>query len=1001
LSGQTPTAFWLSISHFPMLAVGLNCALGAAEMRPFIEEISAVATVPTICYPNAGLPNEMGEYDEDAALMSEVIGEFARAGFVNIVGGCCGTGPDHITGVLEAVDGVAPRSIPIVPIRSRWSGLEPFTKTDAIPFINVGERTNIAGSARFAKLIRNGDYTSAVAVARQQVESGAQVLDVNLDDGMIDGVEAMQRFLRLISSEPDIVRVPIMIDSSDFAIIEEGLKNVQGKCIVNSISLKDGEEEMIRRANLIRRYGAAVVVMAFDETGQADTIERRVEVCSRAYDVLVNTVGLPPEDIILDPNILTVATGMPEHDAYALDFIKTCKLLKEKLPHVIVSGGVSNVSFSFRGNNALREAMHSAFLYHAIQSGMDMGIVNAGKLPVYADIPDDMLEAVEDVLLLRREDATERLIDFASSMSDTKGLKGKDSEEWRDWPVERRLSHALVKGIDKYVESDTAEAMANYGRPLLVIEGPLMDGMNVVGELFGAGKMFLPQVVKSARVMKKSVAWLLPFMEDEKEGSSSAGKILMATVKGDVHDIGKNIVGVVLACNGYEVIDMGVMVQAEKILRTAREMDVDLIGLSGLITPSLHEMVHIAKEMKRQGFEVPLLIGGATTSKAHTALKVEPEYHGATVHVLDASRAVPAAQSLLSKDNQAAYISAIRADYTKVRARLAKKREANLTTLHRARKNAHTTVVNDALLAEPLQPGLTTFDNFPLEELVACFDWTPFFATWELHGKYPAVLDDKVVGVEARKLHADALRMLDQLVADGLLTARGVVGIWPANRVGDDIEVYADTDRTDVLATLHHLRQQRDKKSSGPHLCLSDFLLDKRDGANDWVGAFVVTAGHGVQKLAAQYEAEHDDYSSIMVKALADRFAEAFAERLHELVRTKVWGYAAGEQLDNEALIATKYRGIRPAPGYPACPDHTEKPTLWQLLDAQARTGVTLTESYAMLPAASVCGLYFANPEARYFGLGPVGKDQVSDYAKRKGMSLDEAERWLAPNLGY
>jgi len=1005
LSGQTTTAFWLSVSHFPLLAVGLNCSLGGREMRPFIAELAASAPVPTICFPNAGLPNELGEYDEHAEETAAIVREFAEAGMVNIVGGCCGTGPEHTEAIVRAVAGIKPRVIPTIEPRQRWSGLESFTKSDAIPFINVGERTNIAGSARFAKLIRKGNYEKAVAVARQQVENGAQVIDINLDDGMIDGVEAMRKFLRLIAAEPDIVRVPIMIDSSDFSIIEEGLRNVQGKAIVNSISLKDGEALFRERAQIIRRYGAAVVVMAFDETGQADTLQRRIDVCTRAYRILVDEVGFAPHDIILDPNVLTVATGMAEHDSYALDFIRSCRALKETLPGVLISGGISNISFSFRGNNALREAMHAAFLYHAIQHGLEMGIVNAGKLPVYAEVPADLLEAVEDVILMRRDDATERLIDFASNMTNKKGLRDAEDDAWRAWPVEKRLSHALVKGIDKYVDADTEEARLKYPRALHVIEGPLMDGMNVVGDLFGAGKMFLPQVVKSARVMKKAVAWLLPFMEDDKDSKQSAGKIVMATVKGDVHDIGKNIVGVVLACNGYEVIDLGVMVPAAVILRKAREVGADIIGLSGLITPSLHEMVHVAKEMERQGFEVPLLIGGATTSKAHTALKVEPNYTKATVHVMDASRAVPVAQALLSSEHHAGFVAKTREEYGRVRMRLANKRKAKLTTLKSARGNGYGQRLNGIATPAPNTPGISVFSEFPLAELTERIDWTPFFATWELHGKYPALLDDPVIGEEARKLHADALSMLDDLVADGSLTARGVVGLWPANRSDDDIEVYSDEERSETVAVLHHLRQQRDKQGEAAHLCLSDFLRERgengADSGVDWIGGFVVTAGHGVAELAAKYEAEHDDYRAIMLKALADRFAEAFAERLHEKVRKELWGYAAEEDLDNDALIAVKYRGIRPAPGYPACPDHTEKPTLWRLLDAEKHTGVTLTEALAMDPAASVCGLYFAHEQARYFGLGPIGEDQVKDYAARKGMSVAEVERWLAPNLAY
>ena len=1012
LSGQTPTAFWLSISHFPLLAAGLNCSLGGREMRPFIEEFSDCATVPTICFPNAGLPNELGGYDEQASETAAIIRELAEAGFVNIVGGCCGTGPEHTAAINAAVQGLTPRTPAKPPIRPRYSGMEPFEKTAAIPFVNVGERTNISGSARFAKLVRKTEseptakgraaaWESAVAVARQQVENGAQIIDINLDDGMIDGVQAMRTFCRLVTAEPDVTRVPVMIDSSDFAVIEEGLRNLQGKCIVNSISLKDGEPEFRRRAQLIRRYGAAVVLMAFDEKGQADTYERRIAVCTRAWKILVDEIGFAAEDIILDPNVLTVATGLAEHDGYALDFLRAARTLKATLPHVLISGGISNVSFAFRGNNAVREAMHAAFLYHGIQNGLEMGIVNAGKMPVYEDIEKGLLERVEDVLLRRRPDATERLTDYASTMTETGGVQDKQAEQWRSWPVQQRLSHALVKGIDKFVEVDTADAYAELGKPLLVIEGPLMDGMSVVGDLFGSGKMFLPQVVKSARVMKKAVAWLLPYMEAEKQTARSAGTILLATVKGDVHDIGKNIVGVVLACNGYEVIDLGVMVPAETILRKAREIGANIIGLSGLITPSLHEMVHVAAEMERQGFSVPLLIGGATTSKAHTAYKVEPAYSHPTVHVLDASRAVPVAQQLLSDEHRDAYVAGIRSDYDKVRERLIRKRDTRVVELAAARNNRFKLDPAASKMCAPNRPGVTALRDFPLGELVERIDWTPFFATWQLSGKFPAILTDKVVGTHARELHRDALIMLDRIVADRSLTAHGVVGLWPANSVGDDIEVYADPKRSAVIGVLHHLRQQRERTGTHPHRCLADYLLARGSEQIDYIGAFAVTAGHGVAELVARYEAEHDDYHAIMAKALADRLAEAFAELLHERVRKDLWGYAANEDLDNDALIAMKYRGIRPAPGYPACPDHTEKPAIWQLLQAQEHTGATLTDSFAMSPAASVCGLYFAHPDAKYFGLGPIGADQVADYARRKGMTRAQCERWLAPNLAY
>jgi 5-methyltetrahydrofolate--homocysteine methyltransferase len=999
LSGQTPEAFWLSISHFPVLSVGLNCALGAEQMRPYLEELSEASRAAISVYPNAGLPNAFGEYDDTPAHMAEVIREFARAGFVNVAGGCCGTTPDHIRAIAEAVRGLQPRTRPTIPPLPRWSGLEPFVVTPDVNFVNVGERTNIAGSRRFAKLVLAGDYDAAVSVARQQVESGAQVIDVCMDEAMLDGRTAMVRFVNLIAAEPDIARVPVMIDSSDWAVIEAGLQCVQGKSIVNSLSLKEGEEAFVERARLLRRYGAAAVIMAFDERGQADSVERRMEVCSRSYRILTERVGFPAEDIIFDPNVLTVATGMPEHDRYALDFIETTRLIKQTLPHALVSGGISNVSFSFRGNDLVREAMHSAFLYHAIAAGLDMGIVNAGALPVYEDIPEELLARVEDVLLARRPDATERLIDYAGTVSGP-AKKKEEALAWRHGTVEERLSHALVHGITEHIDEDTVEALEKLGRPLRVIEGPLMDGMNVVGDLFGSGRMFLPQVVKSARVMKRSVAVLLPALEAEKaEGNGrTQGKILVATVKGDVHDIGKNIVGVVLGCNGYEVIDLGVMTPAHRILEAAREHDVQALGLSGLITPSLHEMVHVAKEMQRQGFTIPLLIGGATTSKTHTAVKVAPAYDAPVVHVLDASRAVGVVGSLLSDELRVGYEQQIRNEYEQVRAKHAAAEAPTLIPLAAARELAPRFDAEGSIVA-PRRPGVHALDPYPLEELVPRIDWTPFFHAWEMGGVYPRVLDDAQKGEQARRLFADAQALLSRIVAERLLTARGVVGLFPASSVGDDIEVYGE-DGT-VRATLHTLRQQKARPAGKPHLALSDYVAPRARGVRDYVGAFAVSTGFGVEELVAGFHAEHDDYSAIMVKVLADRLAEAFAERLHELVRTELWGYSPDEALDNDDLIRGRYRGIRPAPGYPACPDHTEKRTIWALIDAERATGITLTESLAMIPAASVSGLYFAHPEARYFGLGPIGKDQVDDYARRKGLSVEEVERWLAPSLGY
>ena len=997
LSGQTPEAFWISVSHAPLLAVGLNCALGAREIRPHIEALGRLATVAVSCYPNAGLPDEMGEYRQGPEEMAAITREFAEEGLVNLVGGCCGTTPAHIAAIAQAVAGLPPRPLPVVPTLSRLSGLEPFVKTAEIPFVNVGERTNVAGSARFARLIRAGNYDQAVTIARQQVESGAQIIDVNVDDGMIDGPTAMTRFLHLLVAEPDIMRVPVMLDSSDFAVLEAGLKCLQGKCVVNSLSLKDGEQTFLRRARLVRRYGAAVVVMAFDEAGQADSIERRVAVCKRAYGLLTEVVGLPAQDIILDPNVLTVATGMAEHDRYAFDFIETVRLLKGACPGALISGGISNISFSFRGNDVVREAMHAAFLYHAIGAGLDMGIVNAGKVMLYEDIDPPLREAVEDVLLARREDATERLLEIAAKVEGKPAATPAEAAAWRGGTADERLGHALVHGIADYVEADTEEALALHGRPIHVIEGPLMAAMAVVGELFGSGRMFLPQVVKSARVMKRAVAWLRPLMEAEAEASGErAGRVLLATVKGDVHDIGKNIVGVVLACNGYEVIDLGVMVPCERIIAAAREHQVDVIGLSGLITPSLHEMVYVGKELERQGIQLPLLIGGATTSRAHTALKIAPTRSAPVAYVPDASQAAPAVTSLLSATGKDAYVATLLDEQLASRQRLARRDGPILVPLAAARQRRLR--LDQPAPRQPAWVGVKTIDPWPLTDLVDRIDWSPFFSSWQLSGRFPAILDDVVVGKEARKLHADALVVLQELIATDAVQAAAVLGLFPANRRGDDLVIWADADRTQQRAVLHQLRQQRNKQGQAPLLCLSDYLLAEDEGV-DWMGAFAVTAGRGVADVVARFEADGDDYNAIMVKALADRLAEALAERLHERVRRELWGYAAGEDLDNEGLIRGRYQGIRPAPGYPACPDHTEKATMWRLLGAEAAIGVSLTESFAMLPAASVSGLYFAHPQAAYFGLGPVGRDQLEDYAGRKGMTVAETARWLAPNL--
>ena len=1003
-SGQTVEGFWNSISHVPLLSVGMNCALGPKEMRPLIEELSQLAPIYVSSHPNAGLPNPLlpTGFPETPESLAPQLREWAQNGWLNIVGGCCGTTPDHIRQIAGAVQGVSPRRPGRVEPYLRLSGLEALTVRPESNFVNVGERTNITGSPAFSKLILAGDYDKALTVARQQVEGGAQIIDINMDEGLLDSKAAMQKFLRLLAAESDIARVPIMVDSSKWEVIEEGLRNMQGKGIVNSISLKEGEAKFLEQARLIRRYGAAMVVMAFDERGQADSLPRRTEICERSYRLLTTQVGVPPQDIIFDPNILTVATGLEEHNNYAVDFIEATRWIKQHLPLAKVSGGVSNISFSFRGNNVVREAMHAAFLYHAIQAGLDMGIVNAGQLAVYEEVPKDLLALVEDVLLNRRPDATERLVGFAETVKQ-KGKTAVKDDEWRAKPVAERLAHALVKGLTDYIDQDVEEARQQSARPLDVIEGPLMAGMNIVGDLFGSGKMFLPQVVKSARVMKKAVAYLMPFMEAEKQRLGTAranGKVLLATVKGDVHDIGKNIVGVVLGCNNYEVIDLGVMVSCETILATAREKQVDVIGLSGLITPSLDEMVHVAKEMTRQGFAVPLLIGGATTSKAHTAVKIAPSYSQATVHVLDASRAVGVVGSLINAQQRTEFAASVRADYDRIRQAHQERGSKALMSLEAARAHRLPTEWATADLPVPAFTGVRTIDRMSLRELVPFIDWTPFFHTWELRGRYPGILEDPTVGPKAKELLADAEALLAEIIRDDLLTARGVYGFFPANSVGDDIELYRDLDRQELVTTFHTLRQQMEKPADQFNLALADYVASKESGRTDYVGAFVVTAGIGVEALCAKFEKDHDDYNSIMVKALADRLAEAFAEWLHKQVRAD-WGYGRTESLTNEEMIRERYRGIRPAPGYPACPDHTEKRLLFDLLQAESRAGVALTESFAMLPAAAVSGLYFAHPQAKYFAVGKINRDQVEDYAARKKLSVSEVERWLAPNLNY
>jgi len=1004
LSGQTTEAFWNSIRHVKPLAVGLNCALGGKQLRPYVEELSRIADTYVCAYPNAGLPNAFGEYDETPAQTAATLREFAESGFLNLCGGCCGTTPEHIAAIARAVAGVPPRAIPRIPRACRLSGLEPLTIASGSLFVNVGERTNVTGSAKFRKLIEAGDYAAAVDIARQQVANGAQIIDVNMDEGMLDSQGAMVKFLSLIAGEPDIARVPVMIDSSKWSVIEAGLKCVQGKAIVNSISLKEGEEAFLGYARKIMRFGAAVVVMAFDEKGQADTIERKVAICERAYGLL-QTLGFPSEDIIFDPNIFAVATGIEEHNRYGLDFIEATAAIKQRMPEVGISGGVSNVSFSFRGNEPVREAMHSVFLYHAIRAGLTMGIVNAGQLAIYEDIDADLRERVEDVILARREDATERLLEIAERFKGGgAGAKRGDDLEWRNLPVQQRLQHALIKGLDEFVMADTEEARLLAKRPLDVIEGPLMDGMNVVGDLFGAGKMFLPQVVKSARVMKKAVSVRIPYIEKEKSGASrSNGKVVIATVKGDVHDIGKNIVGVVLQCNNFEVVDLGVMVSCEKILEAATREGANLIGLSGLITPSLDEMVHVAKEMQRLGYKQPLLIGGATTSPAHTAVKIDPQYAGAVVYVKDASRSVGVCQQLITAETRDAYVSEIKAEHERRREQHRNKSaKAPQLSLPQARGKRFKIDWQQYSPPVPNMLGVKSFADYPLVELVPYIDWMPFFNAWEFAGKFPDILTDSIVGEAASSLYADARRMLERLIEEKWLKANAVIGLFPANSIGDDdINVYADETRRQVRFRLHHLRQQKSKPQDQAQLCLADFIAPQSSGRPDYIGAFAVTTGIGIDEHVARFEAAHDDYSSIMLKSLADRLAEALAERMHARVRREFWGYAPQETLEGDALIREEYSGIRPAPGYPACPDHTEKATLWRMLDVEGAAGIRLTESYAMLPTAAVSGFYFANPKAHYFAVGKIDRDQVESYAQRKGISVSEAERWLAPNLGY
>jgi len=1003
LSGQTAEAFWYSVAHAQPLSIGLNCALGAEQLRPHVLALAKVADTAVSAHPNAGLPDEFGRYLQDPAAMAAIIGEFAESGLLNIVGGCCGTTPEHIRVIAERLQGVSPRAVPQVRSGLRLAGLEPLLIDPDSLFVNIGERTNVTGSARFARLIREQDYDTALEIARQQVDAGAQMIDVNMDEGMLDSRAAMVRFLNLAAAEPDISRVPVMIDSSKWEVIEAGLRAVQGKCVVNSISLKEGEAEFVEHARLARRYGAAVVVMAFDERGQAESLSRKIAICTRSYEILTRKIGFPPEDIIFDPNVFAIATGIEEHANYAVDFIQCCHHIKTHLPGALISGGISNVSFSFRGNDRVREAIHAVFLYHAIRAGLDMGIVNAGQLAIYDEIPAELRERVEDVVLNRRDDATERLLEIAARFAGGPAAAAIEDLEWRGWTVERRLEHALVKGISTFIEEDTEAARLAATRALDVIEGPLMSGMNVVGDLFGAGKMFLPQVVKSARVMKQAVACLLPHMDRADGSRRSNGKVLLATVKGDVHDIGKNIVGVVMQCNNFEVIDLGVMVSCERILEAARELEVDVIGLSGLITPSLDEMVHVAGEMQRLGFTIPLLIGGATTSKAHTAVKIEPAYPaGATIYVPDASRGVTVVTQLLSRAQCAGFLAERREEYAAIRERHASRPErAPLLPYREA-------IANRATLEwaryEPPRPsftGIRVFADFPIAELIETIDWTPFFVSWDLAGKYPAILEDPEVGHAARSLFDDARKLLHRIIDEKLLVARAVVGFWPASQSGgDDIELFTDDSRSEGLAVLHCLRQQQAQSPGKPNLSLADFVAP-RGGPPDWVGAFAVSAGFGADELAGHFQAAHDDYNSIMTKALADRLAESLAEYMHRMVRRELWGYAPDEELDCEALIRERYRGIRPAPGYPACPDHSEKQTLFRLLEAERSTGISLTEHFAMHPAASVSGWYFAHPQSRYFAVGKIGRDQVEDLAQRKGLTAAEMERWLRPNLAY
>ncbi len=1013
LSGQQTEAFWNSVRHARPLAIGLNCALGAAEIRPYVAELHRLADCFVSTHPNNGLPNEFGEYDDTPDQFAGVLREFASAGLVNLVGGCCGTTPEHVEALATAVKGARPRELAEPGPAMRLSGLEPLNLTEDSLFVNVGERTNITGSARFRTLIKDGDYDTALTVAAQQVESGAQVIDVNMDEGMIDGVAAMDRFLKLIAAEPDICRVPVMVDSSKWEVLEAGLKNVQGKAIVNSISLKEGEEKFLAQARLCRKYGAAVVVMAFDEDGQADSVQRRTQVCERAYRILVDEVGFPPEDIIFDPNVFAVGTGIEEHANYGLDFIEATRWIKANLPGALVSGGISNVSFSFRGNNPVREAIHAVFLYHAIAAGLDMGIVNAGALAVYDEIPPNLRDRIEDVILNRRPDATERLLEIASDHNVSSGESREADEEWRSRPVSERITHALVKGLDAHIQADTEELRAEIadrgGRPIEVIEGPLMDGMNVVGDLFGAGKMFLPQVVKSARVMKKAVAYLIPFIEEDKAGNpdldpsveDTQGTIVMATVKGDVHDIGKNIVGVVLQCNNYRVIDLGVMVPPQKILDTARQERADMIGLSGLITPSLDEMVTVATEMQRQGFTIPLLVGGATTSRAHTAVKVDPKYDGGVVWVKDASRSVPVASALLSPAQKPGLLATVQEDFDALRTRHATRHERPMISLSRAREQRPQLDWAATVPPAPARPGVHVFDDYDISELREYIDWQPFFNAWEMKGKFPDILNSPVTGETARRLYDDAQDMLDRIVSEHWLRARGVAGFFPAASAGDDLVVFPDDDRSEVSATVHTLRQQGDHREGVPNKALADFVAPQDSGVPDHLGAFAVTVGEGMRERVEQFKAELDDYSAILLEALADRLAEAFAERLHQRARTELWGYAPDEAATPEELLRERFTGIRPAPGYPACPDHTGKLALWDLLDVEQVTGIELTESMAMWPGASVSGWYFAHPASQYFVVGRLGRDQIEEYARRRGWTVQEAERWLSANLGY